>query len=135
MATRPATETSRLEIELATTPMPVRVARAHTARLCRHWGVTDLIPAAELIVSELVTNAVRHGARGQDRVTLTVSLTGRSLAIEVADPDPAGPTLRHPGPWEEGGRGTLLVAAHSDRWGWRRQDGGKAVWAELALAS
>jgi anti-sigma regulatory factor (Ser/Thr protein kinase) len=135
MTTGSATQTSRLEIELATTPVPARVARAHTARLCRRWGVPDLIPTAELIVAELVTNAVEHGARSRDRVTLTVSLTGRALAIEVADPDPAGPTMRSPGLWDEDGRGTLLVAAHSDRWGWRPHGDGKTVWAELAVAS
>lgn len=135
MTTRSATETSRLEIDLATTAMPGRMARAHTARLCRRWGLEDLVPTAELVVSELVTNAVRHGAKGRDRITLTVTLAGGRLAVEVIDPDPAGPALRHPGPWDEGGRGTHIVAVHSDRWGWRPTDGGKAVWAELALAS
>jgi anti-sigma regulatory factor (Ser/Thr protein kinase) len=135
MTTRSATQTSRLDIELATTPMPVRVARAHTARVCRDWGLAELVPTAELVVSELVTNAVEHGARGRDRISLTLSLTGRRLSVEVADPDPAGPTVREPGLWDEGGRGTHLVASHSSRWGWRPQGDGKAVWAELALAS
>jgi hypothetical protein len=57
------------------------------------------------------------------------------VSIEVADPDPQGPAVRAAEPWDEGGRGTFLVAAHSSSWGWRPRPGGKSVWAELALAS
>lgn len=116
-------------------PWPIRMARAHAAALCRRWGLGDLAPTAELVVSELVTNAIWHAAAGRDLVTLTISFSGRALSIEVADSDPVGPTVRDPGLWDEGGRGTLVVAEHSSRWGWRRHEGGKTVWAELALAS
>jgi len=144
MLTTLAPETCRLELELGAAPMPARLGRALTAELCRQCGLGDLVPTAELVVSELVTNAVEHAAGGPGRnggrgrpgrVTLTVSVTRRGVSIEVADPDPQGPAVRVAGPWDEGGRGTLLVAAHSSSWGWRPRPDGKSVWAELALAS
>jgi anti-sigma regulatory factor (Ser/Thr protein kinase) len=97
--------------------------------------MAELVPTAELVVSELVTNAVEHAAGGRARVTLSVSVTRRGVSIEVSDPDPHGPAVRVAEPWDEGGRGTFLVAAHSSSWGWRPRPDGKAVWAELALAS
>jgi two-component sensor histidine kinase len=126
-----------MELELGAVPMPARLGRALTAELCRQCGMAELVPTAELVVSELVTNAIEHAAGGRDgrRVTLTVSVTRRGVSIEVSDPDPHGPAVRVAGPWDEGGRGTVLVAAHSSSWGWRPRPGGKAVWAELALAS
>jgi two-component sensor histidine kinase len=143
-----APQTCRLELELGAVPMPARLGRALTAELCRRCGMAELVPTAELVVSELVTNAVEHAASGRDRgrgrdgnrgrpgrVTLTVSVTRRGVSIEVADPDPHGPAVRAAGPWDEGGRGTFLVAAHSSSWGWRPRPDGKSVWAELALAS
>jgi anti-sigma regulatory factor (Ser/Thr protein kinase) len=132
-----APQTCRLELELGAVPMPARLGRALTAELCRRCGLAELVPTAELVVSELVTNAVEHaaGGRGPKPVTLTVSVTPRGVSIEVADPDPHGPAVRVAGPWDEGGRGTFLVAAHSSSWGWRPRPDGKSVWAELALAS
>jgi anti-sigma regulatory factor (Ser/Thr protein kinase) len=133
-----APQTCRLELELGAVPMPARLGRALTAELCRQCGMAELVPTAELVVSELVTNAVEHAAgvgRDGHRVTLTVSVTRRGVSIEVADPDPHGPAVRAAGPWDEGGRGTFLVAAHSSSWGWRPRPDGKSVWAELALAS
>ncbi len=136
------TETCRLELELGAVPMPARLGRAMTAELCRRCGLGELVPKAELVVSELVTNAVEHAQGGRraaadppTRITLTVSVTRRGMSIEVSDPDPHGPSVRAAGPWDEGGRGTFLVAAHSSSWGWRPRAGGKSVWAELALAS
>jgi hypothetical protein len=135
----PAPQTCRLELELGAVPLPARVGRVLTAELCRCCGLAELVPTAELVVSELVTNAVEHAAgdwgREPKRVTLTVSVTPRGVSIEVADPDPHGPAVRAADPWDEGGRGTFLVATHSARWGWRPQPGGKSVWAEVALAS
>jgi anti-sigma regulatory factor (Ser/Thr protein kinase) len=132
-----APQTCRLELELGAVLMPARLGRALTAELCRRCGLAELVPTAELVVSELVTNAVEHaaGGRGSKRVTLTVSVSPRGVSIEVADPDPHGPAVRAADPWDEGGRGTFLVAAHSSSWGWRPRPGGKSVWAELALAS
>jgi anti-sigma regulatory factor (Ser/Thr protein kinase) len=134
----PAPQTCRLELELSAVPMPARVGRALTAELCRRCGMDELVPTAELVVSELVTNAVEHaaaGGRDASRVTLSVSVTRRGVSIEVADSDPQAPAVRDAGPWDEGGRGTFLVAAHSSSWGWRPRPDGKSVWAELALAS
>jgi two-component sensor histidine kinase len=138
MYPRLAHQTCRLELELGAVPMPARLGRALTAELCRRCGMGELVPTAELVVSELVTNAIEHAAgAGRDgaRVTLTVSVTRRGVSIEVADPDPHGPAVGAAGPWDEGGRGTFLVAAHSSSWGWRPRPDGKSVWAELALAS
>jgi anti-sigma regulatory factor (Ser/Thr protein kinase) len=121
--------------------LPARAARATTAEVCRRWGLADLVDTAQLVVSELVTNAVEHAVAGRTPAAtagapgavLTLAVTGTSVLVEVADPDPRAPVVRQPGLWDEGGRGMMLVATESASWGWEPRDGGKVVWATLAL--
>ncbi len=107
----------------------VRHARRAVRETLRAWGLAPVSDMAELLVSELVTNAVRH-ARGPVEVRM---VHGTSLLIEVTDPVPDPPRERSSGPEDEGGRGLPLVARESRRWGTRREPVGKTVWFELSL--
>ncbi|GAA2421799.1 hypothetical protein GCM10010405_00040 [Streptomyces macrosporus] len=98
------------------------------------WGITEREEEVRLCVSELATNAVRHGAppgRGF-RVRLEVPERG-VLRVEVHDSGAGRPWVRRPAPDEEGGRGLLLVDALADVWGVRERGPGKAVWCEFGL--
>jgi anti-sigma regulatory factor (Ser/Thr protein kinase) len=97
----------------------------------QRWGLSELMPTTELLVSELVTNAIRH-ATGE--VTLRIVLEG-SLVCEVLDGSAALPRLRHAGRDEECGRGLEVVSQLAQRWGARRTPQGKIVWCEQALPS
>jgi len=87
-----------------------------------------VIPDAELLVSELVTNAVLH-ARSASRVT--IERQGATLRISVFDTSPTRPRLRNYGPEAVTGRGLLLVDRISDRWGVEQVPTGKTVWFEI----
>ncbi|MFB7502859.1 ATP-binding protein [Streptomyces broussonetiae] len=107
-----------------------RVLRTHLGL----WGLPELTEAAQLCVSELVSNVVTHVGRGTP-ATLAVSMSGTRLRIEVHDPDArALPTLVEAADDAETGRGMALVSAHSDRWGVQLQLDRKVTWVELATA-
>jgi serine phosphatase RsbU (regulator of sigma subunit)/anti-sigma regulatory factor (Ser/Thr protein kinase) len=93
------------------------------------WGLDELMPTTELLVSELVTNAIRY-ATGE--VTIRLVLDG-SLVCEVLDNSSALPRLRHAGRDEECGRGLEVVSQLAQRWGARRTREGKIVWCEHAI--
>ncbi len=106
-----------------------RRARFLIGRPLRRWGLADLIPVAELLVSELVTNAVRY-AQGPIGLRLVLE---NGLICEVFDDSAALPRLRYPGVEDERGRGLQVVSQMAQRWGARRTPSGKVVWCELAL--
>jgi anti-sigma regulatory factor (Ser/Thr protein kinase) len=87
---------------------------------------------AELIVSELVTNAVRAGAR---RVRVEVRPHGEQVRIGVSDDAGGWPVPQRPSPEAVSGRGLLLVSAVSDRWGVETVPLGKQVWAALRVSA
>jgi anti-sigma regulatory factor (Ser/Thr protein kinase) len=94
-------------------------------------GIPHVRDDAEILVSELVTNAVRHAlSAGTPLRLLIVRMDGR-LRIEVHDPSPVRPSLRQVDLMDETGRGWFLVAAIADRHGIDRTDYGKSVWCEL----
>ncbi|MFI1281904.1 SpoIIE family protein phosphatase [Streptomyces sp. NPDC020858] len=105
-----------------------RVRNAGSAQLTA-WGLEDIAFPAELILSELITNAIRYGS-APVRVRL---LRDRSLICEVSDGSSTSPHLRYAATTDEGGRGLFLVAQYADRWGTRYTDRGKVIWAELPL--
>ncbi|KOV51099.1 protein phosphatase [Streptomyces sp. AS58] len=107
----------------------VRGARDLAARQLAEWGLEGLEDATKLIVSELVTNAVRHGT-GAIGLRL---LRHQVLTVEVSDSDAFAPRPRRAGSTDENGRGLLLVRKLSRRWGCRSAPDGKVVWAELEL--
>ena len=106
-----------------------RRARSVIRRPLRQWGLLDLVPVAELAVSELVTNAVRYA---QSKIGLRLILEG-GLFCEVLDDSAALPRLRHAADDDERGRGLQVVSQIAQRWGTRRTSSGKVVWCELAL--
>ncbi len=108
-----------------------RRARTLIRKPMRRWGLAELIPTAELLVSELVTNAVRYA---QGKIGLRLVLEG-GLVCEVLDDSAALPRLRHPDDDDERGRGLQVVSQLAQRWGARRATSGKVVWCELPIPS
>jgi len=108
-------------------------------------GFSGLAEAAELIVSELVTNAVRastdrygrpkYDGAGLPVVVVRLGSDGIRLLIEVWDGIAGAPVTEQAGPEDESGRGLVLVEAVCDRWSWQTVPGwpGKVVWAELQV--
>ncbi|WP_308294237.1 SpoIIE family protein phosphatase [Streptomyces sp. ST2-7A] len=110
-------------------PESVRDARRLVRESLRRWELEDLLDSAELLVSEVVTNAVRYAERP---VTLRLLRSG-SLRCEVGDDVPLLPRPRRAGPDEEGGRGLFLVEELARTWGATRLGTGKVVWFEMDL--
>jgi anti-sigma regulatory factor (Ser/Thr protein kinase) len=110
-------------------PAAVADVRALATRQVEAWGFTDLAMTTELIVSELVTNAIRY-AEPPIRLRL---LRDSRLSCEVADGSSTAPRLRHARSMDEGGRGLFLVAQLAHRWGARYTAGGKIIWAEQEI--
>ncbi|MBD0839649.1 MULTISPECIES: SpoIIE family protein phosphatase [unclassified Streptomyces] len=94
------------------------------------WQLSEASFTAELVVSELVTNAIRYGSRP---IRLRLIHDAATLICEVSDSSHTAPHLRRAKTWDEGGRGLLLVAQLTQRWGSRHTAEGKTIWAELAL--
>ncbi len=115
--------------EVPASPSAVAAARDQASEKLSAWGLDDRLFATELIVSELVTNAIRHG-RAPIRLRL---IKDRSLICEVADGSDTAPHLRRARSFDEGGRGLFLVAQLSSRWGSRHTGEGKIIWAEQQL--
>ncbi|WP_184922687.1 SpoIIE family protein phosphatase [Kitasatospora gansuensis] len=104
------------------------VRRAASEQLAA-WGLSELDFATELIVSELVTNAIRYGS-----LPIQLRLIRADVLIcEVSDGSNTAPHLRRARSFDEGGRGLLLVAQVSERWGCRQSSVGKTIWAEQLL--
>ena len=130
-------------LPLGALPGATPCARLHARAVLTEWGLDDLGEAAELIVSELVTNAVRastgpdgrprYDGAGMPVVVLRLASDCITLLIEVWDSIAGAPAAGHPGPEDEGGRGLMLVEAMCARWNWQSVVGwpGKLVWAEL----
>lgn len=110
-------------------PAAVAGMRAAVAEKLDEWGLSELAFAMELVLSELITNAIRYGSAP---VTMQL-LHDRTLTCEVADGSSTSPHLRYAATMDEGGRGLFLVAQMAERWGTRYTPEGKVIWAELAL--
>ncbi|MGC5036752.1 MULTISPECIES: ATP-binding protein [unclassified Streptomyces] len=114
-------------------PDAVRTARRAVRARLRDWELDSLADLAALLVSELVTNALRH-ATGPIGVRLVrPSALDGVLLVEVSDPLPDPPRERAARPEDESGRGLQLVASSTRRWGTRPGGAGKTVWFELAV--
>ncbi|MEV6806168.1 SpoIIE family protein phosphatase [Streptomyces sp. NPDC051132] len=110
-------------------PAAVSRVRSSVTRRLADWGLEELAFTTELILSELVTNAIRYG-RGPIGVRL---LRDRTLICEVSDRSTTSPHLRYAASTDEGGRGLFLVAQLAERWGTRYTPHGKVIWAEQPL--
>ena len=124
---------------LSPVPEEARTARQFVRELLGGWGLSYLIDDAEMIIAELVVNAVRHGLRTTAPtapVSLRLCLLRRAGEVMLAVTDPSGeaPQPRTPGWTGESGRGLQIVSALSYLWGWSPIEGrGKAVWAVLRM--
>ena len=123
--------------------MSAGVARSWVADLFRVWQESGTLPAsaatadhghtAELLITELVSNSVRHGDLS---VEVRVALAGLRLRVSVFDSSHRMPVLRRAGEGDTAGRGLFLVESMASAWGVEvRDEGGKDVWLELDLAS
>ncbi|WP_221499402.1 ATP-binding protein [Streptomyces griseomycini] len=114
-------------------PGAVRAARSAVRARLRGWDLDSVGDLTALLVSELVTNALRH-ATGPIGVRLVRPADlGGVLLVEVSDPLPEFPHERVARPDDEGGRGLQLLESTSRRWGTRPGGAGKTVWFELAV--
>jgi hypothetical protein len=122
---------------LCPVPEEARTARQFVRDRLTTWGLSHLIEDAELIIAELVVNAVRHGLRTASPIASTsvrLCLLRRvgEVMLAVTDPSNEAPQPRKPGWAGENGRGLQIVSALSYVWGWSPIEGrGKAVWAVL----
>ncbi|WP_078987636.1 SpoIIE family protein phosphatase [Streptomyces sp. XY332] len=117
------------EWDLSPEPAAVSPVRNACARRLADWGLEDIAFTTELILSELMTNAIRYGTE-PIRVRL---LYDRCLVCEVSDGSSTSPHLRRAADTDEGGRGLFLVAQFAERWGTRYTARGKIIWSEQAL--
>ncbi len=117
------------EWQVPSDPAAVGEVRASVTRQLTEWGLDDLAFATELMLSELVTNAIRYGS-GPIQVRM---LHDRSLICEVFDGSNTSPHLRYAASTDEGGRGLFLVAQLAERWGTRYTPAGKVIWTEQPL--
>jgi anti-sigma regulatory factor (Ser/Thr protein kinase) len=111
------------------------IARALVRFNLNRWGLRTLVGDAELIISELVTNAVEASGSDLAIVRAYISLFGNRARIHVWDRADGKPQPRVPDEGFESGRGLLLVEALSIEWGWYPMSDriGKVVWADMAL--
>lgn len=133
-----ATEQPTATCTLGAHPESVKPGRDFTRVTLGLWGMEALTDLAELVVSELVTNAVRHGVPSARQIVSEHCVRLRLLAqvpfvmCMVTDPGQGIPVLRDADPASECGRGLTVVEACCVRWGWHLFDeGGKVVWALL----
>ncbi|MER6031753.1 SpoIIE family protein phosphatase [Streptomyces sp. NPDC001851] len=110
-------------------PAAVSGMRAAVSAQLDAWGLSDLGFGMELVLSELITNAIRYGS---DPIHVRL-IHDRRLICEVADASSTSPHLRYAATTDEGGRGLFLVSQLAERWGTRYTDQGKVIWAELAV--
>ncbi|WP_233448016.1 SpoIIE family protein phosphatase [Streptomyces venezuelae] len=116
-------------MDLPSDPAAVSGARRFASDVLANWELEELAFTTELVVSELVTNAIRYG---KSPVQLRLILQS-TLTCEVSDASSTAPHLRRARTFDEGGRGLLLVAQCAERWGTRHGREGKVIWAEQAL--
>ncbi|MFD7431490.1 SpoIIE family protein phosphatase [Streptomyces sp. NPDC059818] len=113
-------------------PTAVSGIRAQAARVVNEWGLQDAAYSAELIVSELVTNAIRYGS---PPIRLRLLYDDDTLICEVADAGSTAPHVRRAAATDEGGRGLFIIARLAHRWGTRYTARGKVIWVEQSLGT
>jgi anti-sigma regulatory factor (Ser/Thr protein kinase) len=122
-------------IDLAALPTAVACARGHVRAVAAEWGLADLADTAELLASEIITNAVVASGRlriaGPPVVRIGLTSDRESLVIRVWDASDGIPVRQQGGPGYDGGRGLVIIDALSADWGCYREPHGKVVWALL----
>lgn len=115
-------------------PQSAVAARRLLALALDAWDLGQLADSAVLVLSELVSNAVRHASGEGMRVTVTRVGAGR-VRVAVLDRDTTRPRVQDPDPGAERGRGLIIVDSESADWGVDLLPGGKRVWADLAVGA
>ncbi|MEV8046863.1 SpoIIE family protein phosphatase [Streptomyces griseoluteus] len=110
-------------------PAAVSGMRLAVSDTLEEWGLSELGFGMELVLSELITNAIRYGS---DPIHVRL-IHDRTLICEVADGSSTSPHLRYAATTDEGGRGLFLISQLAERWGTRYTPHGKVIWAELAI--
>ncbi len=129
LETLPARPWRTAVVDLGPQPADVPAARRFLSEQLRRWGCPELVDDAQVVVTELVTNAFVHAGT---RCELRVHLGDRALRLHVTDFGPGMPDPRSADERAEHGRGLLLISALSVGWGVEAlPDGAKVVWAEL----
>jgi anti-sigma regulatory factor (Ser/Thr protein kinase) len=123
-----ATAVLRARIDLPTASGSVPLARHLVGQLLAAWSAEGRREESVLLLSELVTNVVRH-VSPTTTFTIELILSRLKLRVSVVDGSPTPPILRDRG--AHGGHGMWLVSTIADRWGSGKRDGGKQVWFEL----
>lgn len=131
-------------LSLPALPSAAPAARRHVLRALRAWGLDTICETAELLVSELMTNAIKasqgtsarswpaHAHADPQRIIVGIARTGTGAVIRVWDASTTPPAVSDSGPMDEGGRGLLLVNVLSHCWGYYLADrGGKVVWCDV----
>jgi anti-sigma regulatory factor (Ser/Thr protein kinase) len=135
---KPGGEERTAGLDLPALPESAGVARRFTRRVLASWRLSALADDLDLVVSELITNALLH-ARADPRpspgavIRLTLERAPGALVCRVADGSCLPPTPEQAEDTAESGRGLLLVDALSASWGWSHEVGGKVVWASFDL--
>jgi CheY-like chemotaxis protein len=120
-------------LDLGPNVSDVGLARRFLVAHCQRWECEDVLEDAQLVVSELVTNALVHGG---SRCELGIAFRNGSLRVEIRDRQSGGPEVQAADTENEHGRGLVLVSAMTDAWGMEPLDPvGKVVWAELRSGS
>lgn len=132
-------------LRLAAVPSAVSCSRMFVRATLTRWTLADYIDTATLVMSELVTNAVKTTGftepepksgeiRAEHVIGVQLRTTATSLFVEVWDRSPTAPVTKNPDDNAEGGRGLVLIGAMAKQWDvYRPGVGGKVVWAELEL--
>jgi anti-sigma regulatory factor (Ser/Thr protein kinase) len=113
--------------ELPSRPSSARLAR-RLARGAMGGCAEPLVETAELLITELISNAVRHASSPP---VMRIDVDSGTVRIAVSDESTKTPDVRHADPEDEGGRGLLLVESLATSWGWTRTTGGKQIWFTL----
>ncbi|MEU3458577.1 ATP-binding protein [Streptomyces sp. NPDC006733] len=132
-------------LQLAAVPTAANCSRAFVRLTLTRWKLADYVETAELVVSELVTNAVQAtgltnpepkswDVTAEHVIGVQIRSTGTSLVLDVWDRSSEAPVTKNPDDDAEGGRGLMLIGATCKQWDvfWPHA-GGKIVWAELGL--
>jgi anti-sigma regulatory factor (Ser/Thr protein kinase) len=125
-----------ISLVLASVPEQVGMTRCLVRAALEYRGLGHYAPGAEIIVSELVTNAIQHAssANTADKIGVTLMRVweGQAISVVVTDSSPIPPVKHETTIGSEHGRGLQIVEALSAHWGWNHEQGGKAVYAILA---
>ncbi|MFF7352170.1 ATP-binding protein [Streptomyces filipinensis] len=124
-------------VQIAISPVPIAapLCRRLVTDALRRWGLEDLIDDAQVVATELVTNAIATSAPADSDVTLRLRRERSSVVVEVGDQAEAVPVLQQAAISVEYGRALSVVTSLSTFWGLRQGAGGTVMWAELPTAA